>query len=437
MPLAIYGSGSLSLSDGRPISFARILETQPWVAAAVNGLGRQIARLPWKSYALAGDADGNRSRDRSSGLAELMRRPDPVHARSPMLLKWEITQGVLTNGNHLERVHRPGAGRPPNRLTRLDWRFVVPHLEHQGGPVLGWEYRPPDGPAEWLGPEEVVHFAWSAATGPIGISPLAQLAVSLRAEDAVQRHTEAYFRNGTRMGVAAVLDKNVSADQVVRDGLRAELDAVHGGVDKAFRNPILGGGIIDLKPIGGQTAVEAELIRQRELNREEIAAVYSMPPPLLGILDNATLANVDAFAKILHKHVTPPWTGLLSDIANAGLVDRVPAWRAAELFLEFDHGDVLKGDPKERMDAYRVAIAAGVLTLNDVRRLENLKPYGDPGDPDNIAEQPLVMANNVLPLSLVGKDAGEASSSVSKALEAMVRSTLEELLEERAGGDAD
>lgn len=420
VPLAMYGQATgLTLVDGRPISFARIYRTQPMVASAINALGRQMARLPLHSFERL--TETSRRRDRASGLAALLAGPDPEHARSPLSLKWEVALGLWTNGNALERVHKRTPGAEPHRLTRMIWAYTIPHLS--GGNVVAWEYRPPDGPVEFLGPEEVIHFRFAGPEGPIGVSPLEQLGVTIRSEDSAQRYAEASYRNGARMGVGVVLEKGVTADDVTRNGLRDEIVARHGGLDAAFTPVILGGGVADVKPLGGQSAVEAELIAQRKVNREEVASVIGCPPPLMGILENATLANVGEFHKMLYRTTLGPPLELVRSEINVQLVARVPRWDG--LFVEHELGEVLKGDPKERMEAYRIAIGAGVLTLNDVRQLENLEPYGDPEAEDNPANQPLVMANNVLPLSMVGQQLpGNLESSLTSTLEEMVANAV-------------
>jgi phage portal protein BeeE len=46
--------------------------------------------------------------------------------------------------------------------------------------------------------------------------------------------------------------------------------------------------------------------------------------------------------------------------------------------VEFDTSALLRGDTKERMDMYSVAITAGVYTANEAREMENLEPLDEP-----------------------------------------------------------
>lgn len=391
VPLASYATGALTMIDGQPVSFQRIYEAQPWVYRGVRALGEQIARLPLKAYRATGD--GSRERlDPAHPLAGLLTQP--AAGLSPLELRWRIATGLLVHGNRVAEKVRPSIGAPPARLRPLDWRHLRPVLED--GTVLGWEHRPPAGPVRLLPAGDVVHWRWQCPDGDLGVSPLAPLGVTVRSEDAAQRYADAMLRNGARVGVAAMLDDRVAADDpAIAEVIRA-LDADHTGPDKANRPVALSGAVKDLREIPSQTAVEAELIDQRRVNREEIAAVYGVPQPIAGILDHGTFSNFEEAHRMLYTTVLGPWLELIQAQIEAQLVEAEPAWAGQGIYVEFDLGEVLKGEPRERMAAYRDALAAGALTINDIRRLENRPAFPDPA-----ADEPLVAANNLAPLSML------------------------------------
>lgn len=391
VPFSTYQQpASLTLIDGRPVSFANLYETQPWVGAAVNLLSRQVARLPLKVYRVT-DRDGNRERVRpgsGSPLADALAAP--YNGRSSTDLKAKVMSGLLVHGNRLLRKVRDPGGAVVLALDPLDWRYVTPHFDAAGS-IVAWEYRPADGVA-WLDPADVVHLRWETPDGCLGLSPLAQLGITARSEDAAQRYADALLRS-PRVGLAAVLDKTVTADEAVRNGLRSELQIAHGEVDNAGAPAILGGGVTDLKTIPSQTAVEAELIDQRRLNREEVAAVYAIPQPILGILDKATYSNFDQAHQMLYQTVLGPWLTLVADQFAAQLIEAEAATAGRGLFVEFDVSEMLKGAPRDRAAAYRDFLAAGALTINDIRRRENETPFTNP-----LADEPMIAANNLAPL---------------------------------------
>jgi HK97 family phage portal protein len=395
--LMAAASTGIGLTAGRTISFSQLYRTQPWVGAAARRLSEQAARIPLHGFRYTDPEREHRERDRDHAVVRLLEKPRD--GRLGVNLRWTIALGLKVHGQTLLWKRRPRRGAPPAELWQLDWRFVVPILD--GSHVIAWQWRGRGVPGldygTQLDPTDVVHIAWDAPEGEIGVSPLEQLGVTLRSEDAIQRYSEAGFRNGTRLGVAAILDKSVSADKVMRDGVREELTGVHGGVDQAFKPAILGGGIVDVKTLGGQTAAEAALIEQRNVNREEVAAVYGIPQPLAGILDHATYSNIGELLGALFTIYLAPDFALTAGALQAQLVDAEPAWSDDGLFVAHNLDEVLRGDTVERMKAYATALDHGVLTLNDVRRRENEKPYDDPR-----ADEPLIAANNVRPLSAIG-----------------------------------
>jgi len=377
------GGGMVRLSgEGRTISYQRLYETQQWVAIAINKLARQIARLPLKIY--EEDSQGDRVRVRDHSLESLLSNPYP--RCSPATLKQKIGFPMLLHGNSLIGKVRPARGAPPENLIPLDWRFLTPEYD-PGHPVDYWtlEYR---GNRKYVAPEEVVHFAWDAGNGDIGISPLSQLQTTLRIEDAAQRYGSSSFDNGARPSGALVAPEDAELDSDERAELREELRQAHEGVDNAFRVLLLSGG---LKWEGfSHTAVEAELIEQRKLNREEVAAVYDIPPPLIGILDHATYSNVAEMHRMLYMTVLGPWLTLIEETLQAQLIAPEPAWEG--LFVEFDLSEVLKGDTKERVEALKTGISTGLYTINEARKIENL-----PRIDNDVCDQPLIPVNNMQP----------------------------------------
>lgn len=409
-PLGALVNGSVQLIGDRPLSFSRLYRTQPWVAAAVHLLQRQAARLPLHTFLPdGGDAAYNRKRTRDHPLAMLLGAP--ALRRAPIDFKSELMLGLAVQGNHLERIVRL-AGEPVG-LERIDWRTVKPLLSTDGMTVVAWEITPfGGGPAEILGPEDVIHFRWPSPDGPLGVSPLQQLGVTIRSEDAAQRYAASSLRHGGMRGVAIRIADEFAKDTEIRETVRQEVFD-HSGPDRAHR-PFVLGGITSVDTLPVQTAVEAELINQRKVNREEIAAVYGVPPVLIGDLTHATYSNVAEMHGMLYVTVIGPWLSLIAEQLHAQLVRPEMRWSIDGVWAEWSLDEVLKGDTKARMEAYLIGLRAGALTINDIRRKENLPPFLDPR-----ADEPLIQTNNVAPLSTIGNETEGEQSSQAKALEAI------------------
>lgn len=392
--------GSITMVDGnlRTVSYAGIYRSQPWVGRACRFTAEQFARLPLHLFRYL-DATGNeRERDRVHPAAQLLSRPRP--RRTGFHLRWDIGLSLAVHGEYVGWLRRRRRGLPPYEIWSLDWRCLIP--VGQGDRIYGWRWTGTGVPGLSRGDlilvEDTLHLSYTApGGGDFGVSPLQQLGVTIRSEDALQRLAEASARNGTRFGAAIILDPKVKSDRVLREGIRQEVDDAHGGLNNAFRSPVLGGGIIDIKPLGEQSAVEAELINQRKVNRDEIAAVSGIPGGILGIYDEVKYSSLKEIHRMLYVTSLGGPLGLVQEGMQAQILNAEPIWDADNRFMEWSYDEVLKGDTKERWETYQLGVNFGGLTLNDVRRKENLPAYKDPR-----ADEPLISANNVRPLSAIG-----------------------------------
>lgn len=394
VPLSWFAGGGTVTLDGRLASYHALYEEQPWVATAVNKISRQIVRLPLRVYQDIGDGEVEPVAA-DHPLAVLLGAPWPRAGQ--LALKQKLTHPTLVHGNGLLGKLRSSPGSPPSKLFPLDWRFLEPVIV--GNELIAWrtsEY----GDQVFLALEDVVHMRWEAG-GQIGVSPLRQLGTTLRSEDAAQRYQASSFTNGARPSGGLVLPAEASLDKDERDELREEIKAMHSGPDSNASIMLLSGGL-DWKPFS-HTAVEAELIEQRKINREEIAAVYDIDPPMIAILDHATYSNVGEMHRMLYGPTLGPWLALIVDTIQQQLIAPEPQWHG--LSVRFDLTEVLKANSAEEMNAITAGIAGGVLTPNEGRQrfglrksanaaadelylpVNNLKPLGQPADPPTLRIQ--------------------------------------------------
>lgn len=391
--LADYGTanGIPMLDDGTLVSFERLYRSQWEVAACCNLITRQVSRLPLKAYIRRGD--GTRERLRTGNLAGILRRPWDLG--SPSDLKQALMLPTLVNGGGLLAKARDTRFGPVTGLVPVRWS-ACRVIRDAGGPVQQWQVDQPGLP-RYLDPRDVIHVGFRGLDGPIGVSPLEQLGTTIAIEDAAQRHQAASLRNGARPPSAVTIHEKVleyvpdaAQQQAIVDQARVDLTQIHGGPENAGRPAVLPPGF-DWKQVG-HTAVEAELIQQRKLTREEVAAVYHIPPPLLGILEYATLANMEEAHRMLFTTVLAPWLTMVEEAIGAQLIAEEATIRG-DVFVEFDLNDVLRGDLLKRAQALAQQIAAGILTIDEARELENRPRFDLP-----MTGAPMYQSNNLTPI---------------------------------------
>lgn len=373
--------------DGVLASFDAIYRSQPILAGVIDMIAMRAATLPFAAF--EGQLDGSRTPiSRSDGLATLLRRPRP--RASTVHLLTHIFTSLFVHGNALvAKLRTTGESEvPPDMLWPLDWSRVTAYGE-DGGDVEWWGTFQFGGQELFCRAEDTLHFAWPGADGaPVGVSPLEKLGVTIRLEDGAQRYQTANFNNGNRPSSAITFEKELKRDQM--DINRAAIDQFHRGVDRAGKTIMLSGGAkiqaLSMSP------VEAALIDQRRINREEIAIVFGLSGPSLTDSTNSALGNVAERFRAFYRDVLPPWASLVVETFESQLLDPEPAWM--DRLVRFDFSDKLRGEPTEHAQKLKIEVEGGWRSRNEARLEAGLQPDGDPDDPDNPANQLTANLNN-------------------------------------------
>jgi HK97 family phage portal protein len=383
--------------DGVLASFDSIYRSQPILAGVIDMMAYRAATLPFAAFTAA--ADGSRSPvGRSDSLATLIRRPRP--RKGTVHLLSHIFTSLYVHGNALVAKLRTDPDEPPVMLWPLDWSQINGHAR-DGGDIEWWStYQ--FGPQErWIKAEDTVHFAWSPPSGSdVGVSPLEKLGVTISIEDAAQRYQRANFRNGNRPANAITFPNEKPSPQAL-EITRQGIENLHKGVDRAGKTILLSGGAtiqaMSMSP------VEAALIDQRRLDREEVAIVFGLSGPSLTDSTNSALGNVAERFRAFYRDVLPPYTTLVAETFEAQLFDAEPGWM--ERLARFDFSDKLRGEPQEQAETLKVLVEGGMLTRDEARYELGKTPMGG-----NAAELTLNANNqaaiNALPTTTPDEGAG-------------------------------
>jgi HK97 family phage portal protein len=380
----------LSLIGNRTVSFAKLFQTQPWIAAAVMRMLTWSIRVPLKVYRRTGEDSRERLRGEDHPLAAALASPWERGYTGALIQA--LLGPVLVHGNSVCEVEQ--GARDTIRFGPKDWRFSRP-LYAWRDTLAGFKFDIDDPKiSREVGIDSVLHCTWWSPMGPIGTSPLQQLGTTLRIEDAAQRYQQALFTQGARPPSAvtasdAFLGLDPAERQLLMTQLRADLQALYGLPENAGKPALLPPGL-DWKAIG-HSAVEAELIDQRKVARDEVVAVYLIPPPMLGILDKATFSNIEVQREMIYTDCVGPPLVLIEQIINAQLV--LNLLREDDVYCEFDFGAVLRGDRLKEIEAIREAIATAVMTPNEGRTKQNMPKSNDPA-----MDKFYLPANNLQPV---------------------------------------
>jgi HK97 family phage portal protein len=225
----------------------------------------------------------------------------------------------------------------------------------------------------------------------LGVSPLRQLATTIKIDDAARRYMSSSFGNAGRPSGAIIPPTGFKYQDGQKQELSNEVRRTYGGVDNAFKVALLAPGF-DWKSFSF-TAVESEVMAARQFGREEFAMAYDIPPAMIQDMTKGTYSNVEEAHRILYVTTLRPWLALLEEIVQAQLIDSEPAWADQGIFVRFDLTEVLRGNRREEIDAMSEAFNNGLMTLNECRKQLGLNPLAHP-----LADVPHIRSNNTKPI---------------------------------------
>ena len=224
--------------------------------------------------------------------------------------------------------------------------------------------------------------------GMLGVSPIDTSREAIAAALAVQEYGSRFFQNDCTPPFY-IKNPGHFADTESRDNFLRAIKQWWGG--KRRHSPGMLERGMELHRVGVNND-EAQFLETRKELAYEIAQIWRMPPHKVGLLDRATNNNIEHQALEFVTDTLLPW---LTMIEKAILADLV--LRPDRFFAEHNVAGLLRGDLKTRYEAYAQGRNWGWLSVNEIRRLENMNPV--PGGDTYL--QPL----NMVPAGSAGRDA--------------------------------
>lgn len=370
----------LALSNTLSMEYSQIWRTQAAVRTVVTFLARNIAQLGLPLYKRNGDADRERLQDHP--LAALLRQPNPWTTRYRFINALVHDFAIYDNAYLLKaKVDGATAG-----LIRLPPRLVTPKgdnwLTPEAFEIAGSKSK------KVVTADQVVYFRGYNPDEDTGVSPLESLRQILLEEFASSQMREQTMRNGARASGYLERPAGTSWSPGAKTTFKNDWQSQYvGDGPQAGGTPILEDGMTFKE--ASQTAKDLQYIEGRKLTREEVASAFFIPPPMVGILDNASFSNITEQHKMLYQDTLGPWLTMIQDEIALQLVpDFEP--KSQDFYAEFNLREKLSGSFEERAASIQASVGAPWMTRNEARALDNRPPI-DGGD-DLI--QPLNVTQN-------------------------------------------
>lgn len=344
-----------------------------WVYAAVTAIAQEVARHRPFGYRETGPAEHDMTPlPPTHPLMRLLARPNPW--LTPWELWYQTTVYLELTGNCYWYAPRLRSGAAelgvPGELWVIPspWVRVLPDAAEF---VRGYEVAAPGGAVERLAPGDVIHLKYPHPLDPhYGLLPLQAGALTVDTHAELQKARYQAFRAGQRPGVVITTDQTLS-DATVRR-LEESVAGRFAGRENWHRPLILEQGLRaspwTLSP------AEMDFLNSARLSRDEILALYRVPTPIAGVVENLGLgADIWFGARVMFCEGTvQPKLDLIGQILTRDLARRY----GPDVAVAFP--DCSPRNPAERRADDELDARLGLRSVNEIRRARGLEPLADP-----------------------------------------------------------
>jgi HK97 family phage portal protein len=323
------------------------------VFAAVRLLASQVASLPLQAYRKTGDSR--------------MKIPAPSLFVNPSV------QGTLYDWLHRAVTSLALRGNAYGLITQRDRDQYPTMVEWLHPDDVFVDDRAASGPGSFANPiwywcgrvipaEDLIHIPWFTVPGRVlGLSPIGACAVTVSTGISAQNYTSDWFDNGA-LPPGEFRNTEKKVDQTEADIISARLNnAIR------RRKPLVYGSDWEYKPIS-VSAHEAKFVETLKMNATQIAAVYGIPPEMIGgeTGSSLTYATVEQNSLNFLKFTLRPWLELL----EAAFFQLSPRPQ----YVKFNIDALLRSDLTTRMGSYQIARNIGLNSIDEIRALEDEPP---------------------------------------------------------------
>lgn len=345
------GSGTTSSSA----TAARALQLIP-LFACVRILADSIASLPVQTYRKNGA-----SREMLTFVPSLLFQP----AARDNLFEWlhKLVVSLCLRGNAYGLVTAWDDFGFPTSIEWLNPDDVWVDESRPTMPVFYWK-------GVEVPREQIVHIPWVVMPGKVvGLSPVSYFAQTIGVGLSATEYGLSWFDNGgTPPSVLKNSAKTITPDESaeISDRLSARVRA---------RKPLVLGSDWDFEALK-VSPEESQFIQTMRLNASQIAAIYGVPPEMVGgdSGGSMTYANVEQNAINFVGFTLRPWLTRLEA--------KLSALMPGKEFVRFNVDALIRVDLRTRYEAHRIALQDGWRNRDEVRALEDLSPLpsGQHGD---------------------------------------------------------
>lgn len=341
------------------------------VWASLRLISEGIGSLPAHAYRARPDG----IRERMAVEPTWLETPNPALRLSRQDLVSAMLTSLLLRGNAYIFISRAPDSRLISGLEILNPDLVTPEIS-KGTPSdpapRGWvQYRVA---GVLYGPADVLHVRGLTMPGEIvGLDPITHAAATMGTALAAQEYGSSFFANASLPPAYISVPGGLSESGATL--MRKAWERLHLGSDNSGRVAVLTEGA-EFRPLS-LTPEQTQFIETKRFSIQDVARLFGIPPHLLADASNSTSwgSGLAEQNTAFSRYTLTPWVERL-DWAFTWLLRS--EGRQPNAFVRIHLEGFERGSYSDRIDTYSAGLDAGIYTVDEIRRWEDLPPITSP-----------------------------------------------------------
>jgi HK97 family phage portal protein len=213
--------------------------------------------------------------------------------------------------------------------------------------------------------------------GRVGLDIVRHARELLGASLAVESYGSRFFGNGARSSLIIKIPANTSKEQriKIRDSYMESMSGPN-----ALKPIVLTGGV-DITPISIKPD-EGQFTETHDSQRNDVAALYHVPPHLLGQMEKSNRSNLEQANQEFFNFAINPWTVAITQEWKVKLFPDNEVGRPGKVYvIGFDNDALIRPDSAARAEYVKTMWGVGAFSPNDCLQYEGhnalTNPAGD------------------------------------------------------------
>jgi HK97 family phage portal protein len=334
------------------------------VYACVSAISETIASLPLILYRRTDDDGRERANDHP--LYKVL-HDSPNELQTALEFREMMQAMVLLRGNAHAEIKRGYDGQVRSLTPIPGDRITTLQLDNGR---MAYDVADGKGKMRRLLQEEVFHLRHRSENGITGISPITASRETVQLALSERDHGNSTFNNGAKLSGILKFPQKLSQEQ--RYGISNSWKSQYAGGANAGKTAILEEGV-EYQTIS-MSMEDAQWLESRQFSVEEIARLFRVPPTIIGDLRHGNYSNSVEMNRVFVVHTLRRHMAMWEQAIARSLLTE--AGRRT-YFAEHNVEGLLRGDSGNRADFYSKGVADGWLTIDEVRKYENLPKLTD------------------------------------------------------------